>query len=196
MIQTYADILKLIKVPKKMIFAYQEHANKLKLNVKNETGFYFYGPTGTGKTTLAIYAMMEMLKPEIMPIEFYQSITDPTSEMFDSNYKPSFDACFISLPYMFSQNIKEQDKQMKQAIETGIVILDDLGGEATTEWVYQRLYTIISERYNHERKTIITSNLSLDQLDEKLNDPRLVSRIVEMCRAVKVTGKDKRRARR
>ena len=72
-----------------------------------------------------------------------------------------------------------------------VLVLDDLGVEKTTEWVLQTLYIILNNRYSNYMQTIITSNLSIEEIGEKLGD-RIASRIAGMCKIVKLTGKDRR----
>jgi DNA replication protein DnaC len=71
------------------------------------------------------------------------------------------------------------------------LILDDLGVEKTTEWSLQTLYTIIDRRYREEKQTLITSNLTLDEIAEKVGD-RIASRIAGMCKVVEIKGRDRR----
>ena len=72
-----------------------------------------------------------------------------------------------------------------------ILVLDDLGVEKTTEWALQTLYIILNNRYSNYMQTIITSNLTIEALQDKLGD-RIASRIVGMCKMVKLTGRDRR----
>lgn len=72
-----------------------------------------------------------------------------------------------------------------------VLVLDDLGVEKTTEWALQTLYIILNNRYSNYMQTIITSNLSIEEISEKLGD-RIASRIAGMCKIVKLTGKDRR----
>jgi DNA replication protein DnaC len=58
--------------------------------------------------------------------------------------------------------------------------VDDLGAEHRTEWVLEQLYTIINSRYEDERSTVVTSNLTPEELAEQLGE-RIVSRLEGMC---------------
>jgi len=72
-----------------------------------------------------------------------------------------------------------------------VLVLDNLGVEKTSDWVLQTLYTIIDRRYREELRTIITSNLSIEEIREKLDD-KIASRIVGMCRVCILRGMDRR----
>ena len=72
--------------------------------------------------------------------------------------------------------------------------LDDIGSEKATDWALQMLYLLIDRRYSQMLKTIITSNLTLDQIADRLDD-RISSRIAGMCKIVSIKGKDRRLAK-
>jgi DNA replication protein DnaC len=83
--------------------------------------------------------------------------------------------------------------------EASLLILDDLGTEYKTQWTYEKLYSIIDARYRAKKPTIITTNLSIDELRESLRmvdsrrviydkSERIYSRLVEMCSLFRVTG--------
>ncbi len=61
-----------------------------------------------------------------------------------------------------------------------LLIFDDLGAHNYSEWVCNKLFTIINHRYNRNLPCVITTNLDLDDLDAKIGR-RSTSRIVEMC---------------
>lgn len=73
-----------------------------------------------------------------------------------------------------------------------ILILDDIGSEKPSEWVQERLYTLIDFRVNNELSTLYTSNLTLDELRDKLGD-RIVSRIKGSNEVIQLIGADRRR---
>jgi DNA replication protein DnaC len=70
--------------------------------------------------------------------------------------------------------------------------IDDLGAEHRTEWVLEQLYSIVNARYEDQRSTLITSNLSRDELAEQLGE-RIVSRLEGSCELLPFYGPDQRR---
>ncbi|NCA80439.1 MAG: hypothetical protein EOM76_09705 [Sphingobacteriia bacterium] len=80
-----------------------------------------------------------------------------------------------------------------------LLVLDDFGAEHSTDWSLTTLYTIIATRIDHCRKTIITSNLSLDRIAEV--EPRIVSRRIASrisspsFAKIKLDGDDRRAKR-
>lgn len=68
-------------------------------------------------------------------------------------------------------------------------MLDDIGAEKPTEWVRETLFSLIDFRYQNNKPIIFTSNFHLSNLENKLGKP-IISRIVEMCRVIKLDGED------
>ena len=141
-------------------------------------GIYIHGGVGTGKTHIA-YALKsgasEVLKIRTWDIRVYNTI-----EML-REFRLDFDRHQSSKKYL-----EEDIMDFK-----GILILDDIGAEKLSDWVFERFYLIINHRYEEMLPTIFTSNLPIADLAERIGD-RTVSRIVEMCDIVKIEGKDRR----
>lgn len=73
-----------------------------------------------------------------------------------------------------------------------LLIVDDLGAEKQSDWSMGVLYLILNRRIDNLRPTIVTSNLTLREIDAI--DPRLASRIGSM-RCVEMKGRDRRLAK-
>ena len=58
--------------------------------------------------------------------------------------------------------------------EVDVLILDDVGTEASKPWVEEKLFQIVNYRYNQMLPTVIATNCPLDELE-----PRLYSRLKE-----------------
>ena len=98
----------------------------------------------------------------------------------------------IKIRACFDSDSKTSEEEMLQKyFDTKLLILDDLGAEKTTDWALQSLYVIINKRGSEERQTIITSNLTLNEIKDKLSD-RIASRINGMCKIIEIKGKDRR----
>jgi DNA replication protein DnaC len=78
--------------------------------------------------------------------------------------------------------------------EIPILIVDDVGVEKTTDFVLQSAYLLFNKREQAELPTYGTSNLSIEQIGQKLDD-RIASRIRGMCDVVTVGGEDQRAKR-
>ena len=87
---------------------------------------------------------------------------------------------------------------IKRLENASLLVLDDLGAEQKTEWATTALYEIIDSRYRGGKPMVVTTNLSLEQLQAKLSAgdgvSRTYDRLVEMCLPVKVNGPSQRAA--
>ena len=82
-------------------------------------------------------------------------------------------------------------EMLKDVAQTPLLVIDDLGAEKPTEYVRQATYYIINHREMHMLPTFVTSNFSIDHLDENI-DPRISSRIAGLCEIIRVDGRDRR----
>ena len=139
-------------------------------------GMYIYGDVGTGKTHIA-YAMKNRWdNPEAGRWAQFWNTTELLREIrkdFDRN------------PYEKSH----ADSEIMRF--GGLLFLDDVGSEKISDWVAETFYTIINRRYMDMLSTIITSNLPVAALADRIGD-RTASRIVEMCEVVELVGSDRR----
>lgn len=138
---------------------------------RENKGMMIYGPTGTGKT-YAMYALAKAKRTiaKIYPVKNY---VDLLSEFRDH----------IKQGWYF--------EKMKEICDEDLLFIDDLGAEKTTDFSQEFLYAIINRRYENMKRTFITSNLTLKELNERYGS-RIVSRIAEMCVLVELHGQDKR----
>ena len=60
------------------------------------------------------------------------------------------------------------DRLFDQVRNTPLLILDDLGTQASTPWAQEKLDQLLNYRFNHELPTVITSEKSPEQMDERL----------------------------
>lgn len=134
-------------------------------------GIYIHGPVGCGKTHAA-YAIRAELERVGISVKLYSA-----PELFD----------WIRDDY----DHKDALHMDRLLANRGVIMIDDLGVEKATEWVKETLYRLVNKRYEEVLPTIITSNLDLGELADKLGD-RVASRIVEMCDVIKLDGDDRR----
>lgn len=76
--------------------------------------------------------------------------------------------------------------------DVDLLILDDLGKEKKTEWVDEKLYEILDNRYRDCKPVIITTNLSATDLSRYV-DQAVMSRLIGSCEFILMNGKDHRR---
>jgi len=154
-------------------------------------GLIFKGTVGVGKTYLAIAIIRELVMTKGIACLFYD-YRELLKEI-QTSYRPS-------------SSTAESDV-LKPVFEAEVLVLDDLGADKPSDWVRETVSHILNTRYNHKRTTIITTNLP-DRMpvsgsgNALLTDPtledrigvRMLSRLYEMCKEVKMHGPDRRRA--
>ncbi|MGZ6360298.1 MAG: ATP-binding protein, partial [Ktedonobacterales bacterium] len=83
-------------------------------------------------------------------------------------------------------------EKLERAKACSLLIIDDLGADKPKEWVLERLFTIINERYEGKRPTFISTNYGIEELAERIG-PRVLERLTETARIIEVTGANLRR---
>lgn len=93
-------------------------------------------------------------------------------------------------------DVDKEEEAYSSIINSPQLLIDDIGTEKQTEFLYSCMYEIIDRRYMQDSGgLILTSNLSLDKLAAHFGDDRLTSRIAGMCKIIEITGKDRRLGR-
>lgn len=140
-------------------------------------GLYLFGPTGSGKSHLAVAAVRSML----LDMRF-----SPDDVVYDHALTLIGE---IQRTYSSGDSAAEVIERRTSA---RVWILDDLGTEAPSADVVRRLTEIITRRAM--RPTIITSNYRPDQLEARSGDFfRIVSRLgPQYMQTVQVSGSDRR----
>lgn len=149
------------------------------LSGKHKTGLLIYGAAcGTGKTTLA-NAMCTLV-----------------NYLFDSVYsqdrKTVYRTTAINLVKLYSDN----PEQYKRMVSQELLFIDDLGTEPVNIKIYGNEFSPVTEllynRYDWQRWTIVTSNLSDEQLKERYGT-RIDDRLREMFDRILFQGKSYRK---
>ena len=76
-----------------------------------------------------------------------------------------------------------------------LLIIDDFGMERGTEYGLEQVYNVIDSRYRSRKPLIVTTNLTLDSLQNPLDTAhaRIYDRLLEMCAPILFTGENFRR---
>lgn len=134
---------------------------------------FFYGTVGTGKSFLSGCVAEELLRAGYSVIYFSASV------LFERLARYTFG---------------EKEKNMLHDLcgdlyGCDLLIIDDLGTEITNQFVVSQLFTCLNERWMGRRATIISTNLSLEELRDRYSD-RVFSRITSSFSLCKLTGPD------
>ena len=134
---------------------------------------FFYGTVGSGKSFLSGCVANELLKAGHSVIYF------SSAGLFDTLARYTFDAKAKESLYNFYEDLYNCE----------LVILDDLGTEMTNSFVASQLFSCLNERHLRRKATIISTNLSLEELRDRYSD-RVFSRITSNFTLCKLTGPD------
>ena len=121
----------------------------------------FVGETGRGKSHLALGIGWHWLENNLGLVKYWQveTLLDDLRHGFRADT---------------DERAQQFDDLLKRIKEVPLLILDDLGVEQSTPWARAKLDEIIDYRYIRGEKTVLTTNLG----PEKLQD-RIASRLGE-----------------
>ena len=149
---------------------YVEHWENMKAE---NIGYLLWGGVGTGKSYLAGCIANALMEKEI------------------SVSMTNFAAILNDLMGSFS----DRNGYIERLNRASLLILDDFGMERGTEYGLEQVYNIIDSRYRAHRPLIVTTNLSLDELQHPTDTPhaRIYDRLLELCSPLCFTGANFRR---
>jgi DNA replication protein DnaC len=163
----------------------------------SEKGLLLIGPSGVGKTHLAVAALKELIQRGHAGL--FCDYRELLKEI-QASYNPA------------SESTEMVILEPIRTVE--ILVLDDLGASKPSDWVRDIVGIVLNARYNEKRTTMITTNyiddpategettrlpngkllapLREDSLEQRIGT-RMRSRLYEMCRTVEVVAPDFRR---
>jgi DNA replication protein DnaC len=161
-----------------------------------EKGLLLAGPSGVGKTHLAVAALKELIRRGHSGL--FCDYRELLKEI-QASYNPASESTEMTV--------------LEPIRNVELVVLDDLGASKPSAWVLDIIGLILNARYNEKRMTILTTNYPdepdspvagaklpggqrLVVKDDTIADrigARMRSRLFEMCRTVTVSAPDFRR---
>lgn len=145
-------------------------------------GLALFGSIGTGKTYLLACVLRELAWRKGIDGQYVSSVA------LMENMRRSY-----NLPS--GEELYGFQKHLGAVEHSPILALDDIGVERPSEWVREQFYLLINHRYENKLSLLISSNYDWEQLEKRLGE-RIVSRLVEMCEAVIIKAKDRRKVNR
>lgn len=128
----------------------KEYADNFAYHRARGDGLYIEGTNGTGKTHLAAAIALQLIG-EGIPV-----ICKTSSDLL-MDIKKSFD----------SDGAREHEI-LSVYKRVDLLIIDDLGKEQCSDWSMSTLYSILNDRYEDMKPTIVTTNYNADALANAL----------------------------
>lgn len=118
------------------------------------------GTNGCGKTHLAAaIGNYQLKKGKPVLFVFVPDLLDHLRSTFSPDSKVTYDELF--------DRVKTSP----------LLILDDFGEQASTPWAQEKIYQVISHRYNDRLPTVITTCLSLDEIELRIRSRLIDGRV-------------------
>ena len=149
---------------------YVEHWEDMKAG---NIGYLLWGSVGTGKSYLAGCIANALMEKEIsVRMTNFALILNDLAATFEGKNEYISNLCRYPL-----------------------LILDDFGMERDTAYGLEQVYSVIDSRYRSRRPLIVTTNLTLQQIQNPTDTAyaRIYDRLLEMCAPVRFTGGNFRR---
>lgn len=139
------------------------------------SGLLLWGDVGTGKSYVAACIANALISQGIPTL--MTSFTRIYNELF-----PELD----------------KNKYIDAINYNRLLIIDDLGVEQQKNFALENLFTVIDERYKSNKPLIITTNLTLEQMEHpaQMAHKRIYDRILEKCTPLAFDGCNKRQEKR
>jgi len=137
-------------------------------------GLFMQGPTGLGKSHLSLAIGAEVIR------EGYCAVYGSTQDflrMVENEHFRRFEGRGGS------------GETLDALLDADLLILDDLGAEFSTQFTQAVVYNLINTRLNREKPTIISTNLTSQELEDKYSQ-RVVSRLYTQFVHLRFVGKD------
>jgi DNA replication protein DnaC len=164
-----------------------------------EKGLLLMGPSGVGKTHLAVAALKELIRRGHAGL--FCDYRELLKEI-QASYNPASESTEMGV--------------LEPIRTVELLVLDDVGASKPSAWVLDIIGLVLNARYNERRMTILTTNyldetaapengarlpggqrvvVKEDTLGDRIG-ARMRSRLYEMCRTVEVNAPDFRREAR
>lgn len=135
---------------------------------------FFYGTSGSGKTFLTSCIAASLITTD-HPVIYISAV-----RLFN-----------VMADYTFGDKKNTDDYAYSSLFSADLLIIDDLGTEVTNTFTLSAFFSLINERLQNEKSTIISTNLTLDEVAD-IYSQRVYSRLVEKYNFYHLFGFDGR----
>ena len=150
---------------------YVEHWEQMKAE---NIGYLLWGGVGTGKSYFAGCIANALMEQEV-------AVRMTNFALILNDLTASFEG---------------RNDYITRLCRAPLLILDDFGMERGTEYGLEQVYNVIDRRYRSRRPLIVTTNLSLQDLQHPQDTAhaRIYDRLLEMCAPIRFSGENFRKA--
>ena len=150
---------------------YVEHWDTMQ---EENIGYLLWGGVGTGKSYFAGCIANALMEQEV-------AVRMTNFALILNDLTASFEG---------------RNEYISRLCRAPLLILDDFGMERGTEYGLEQGYNVIDSRYRSRRPLIVTTNLSLQDLQHPQDTAhaRIYDRLLEMCAPIRFSGENFRRA--
>lgn len=150
---------------------------------KKSMNLFFNGAPGLGKTFLSACIA------RVVADSGHSVVYDTASSVF-----AKFEYVKFSRAENNEDAFNDTSSEIKRCLECDLLILDDLGTEMTTAFTTSALYDIVNTRLITGLKTIVSSNLTLNELRRRYSE-QIMSRLEGEYQVLTFRGEDIRKRR-
>lgn len=135
-------------------------------------GLLIMGPSGTGKTHLAVALCRKLIKEKGIDcffIDFREALRE----------------------YSTLQTGEKREDFLNNLSSVELLIIDDFASRNVSDWEEDFVFRLINRRYLEELPLVLTTVFRGEELEERIG-ARLRSRLYEMCREINIESRDYR----
>lgn len=124
----------------------KRYADSFSIRYENGDGLYIEGTNGTGKTHLAAAIALQLIN-EGVPV-----VCKTSSDLL------------LDIKKAYDDEYTKESAALDVYKSVDLLIIDDLGKEQCSDWSVSTLYSILNDRYEDMKPTIITTNYGAEDL--------------------------------
>ena len=141
---------------------------------KNSMNLLFIGAPGLGKTYISACIA------RVVAESGFSVVYDMAAVIFSK---------FEDVKFSKADDLEEKREEIKRYLECELLIIDDLGTELITAFTIAALYEVVNTRLITGKKTIVSSNLTVEELRNKYSE-QIASRLEWEYQVLRFYGDD------